>query len=120
MPLLFPWLPNRHPDAQTEGVTMGEGRERWKGGGGTEKEKKKKRRKNLNEQKQFCHREQIQLKSLLDGQELELSDQATALNRSEQAKLASGVGFPWPVIGSHIVLARHLAIFKYNGRNECK
>lgn len=45
MPLLFPWLPNRHPDAQTEGVTMGEGRERWKGGGGTEKEKKKKRRK---------------------------------------------------------------------------
>lgn len=86
-------------------------------------QKKKRRRrgeKNLNEQKQFCHREQIQLKSLLDGEELELSDQATAMNRSEQAKLASGVGFPWPVIGSHIVLARHLAIFKYNGRNECK
>lgn len=86
-------------------------------------QKKKRRRsgkKNLNEQKQFCHREQIQLKSLLDREELELSDQATAMNRSEQAKLASGVGFPWPVIGSHIVLARHLAIFKYNGRNECK
>lgn len=25
MPLLFPWLPNRHPDSQTEGVTMREG-----------------------------------------------------------------------------------------------
>lgn len=77
-------------------------------------------KENLNEQKQFCHHKQIQLKSLLDWEELELSDQAMAMKGSERAKLASGVGFPWPVIGSHIVLARHLAIFKYNGRNECK
>lgn len=60
------------------------------------------------------------MKSLLDVDELQLSDRAVAVNRSEQAKLASGVGSPWLVMGSHIVLARHLAIFKYNGRNECK
>lgn len=107
---------------RTDGGSDDERRERKMERRGWDRKRKEEEeeKKTLNEQKQFCHREQIQLKSLLDGEELELSDQATAMNRSEQAKLASGVGFPWPVIGSHIVLARHLAIFKYNGRNECK
>lgn len=85
MPLLFPWLPNRHPDSQTEGCGRERERDRkrrWESEGwGGEGQKTKGKSQWA---KQFCHREQIQLKSLLDGEELELSDQTTAMKSSER------------------------------------
>lgn len=87
MPLLFPWLPNRHPALARlrGGEAAEEAGKRWGRGGreggreiGAGQKTKRGGREKENPQwvKQFCQREHIQLKSLLDGEELELSDQS--------------------------------------------
>lgn len=125
MPLLFPWLPNRHPAlARLRGgeASGGGGGRRAREGGREEGAGQKTKKKKIPTGKTILSARAHPIeKSPGRGRAGVVRSERGPVKSGERgAKLASGVGFPWPVMGSGIVLPRRLAIFKYNGRNECK